>query len=60
MYKNSSQVYSSANLKTAVNSPTPKGCDPDNRIILFITYLLDEKNICVYPLTKEQIKEVEE
>lgn len=60
MYKNSSQIYSAATLKTAVNSPTPKGCDPAGRIILFITHLLDEQNLCVYPLTKEQIEEAEE
>ena len=57
VWKKSSQVYSAATLKTAKQTPVPKGCDPEDKRVLLATYLPDEEKLCVYPVTEEQIEE---
>ncbi len=57
VWKQSSQVYSAASLETAVKSPAPKGCTLDDRRILLASFLPDEEQFCVYPLTIVQIEE---
>jgi len=60
VWKKSSQVYSATNLATAVKTPIPKGCSPEDKRILFMSYLPDEETLCVYPLSEEEInKETE-
>jgi hypothetical protein len=49
-------VYSATSLSTAVNTPLPKGCRLEDRIILFMSFLPDEESLCVYILDDEQIK----
>jgi len=55
-YKQSAQVYSATNLKTALNTPVPKGCVLEDRRILFMSFLPDEEQIVVYLLTDDQLK----
>lgn len=55
LWKNVSQVYSSANLETVLKTPIPKGCTEDDKIILQASFLPDEQSLCVYPLTQDQI-----
>lgn len=57
IWKKSSQVYSAASLTTAINTPVPKGCEPDDKRILLASYLPDEETFCVFPLPQEQIDE---
>ncbi len=55
-YKQSAQVYSATSLKTAVNTPLPKGCKIEDRTILFMSFLPDEESLCVYVLDEDQLK----
>ena len=57
VWEKSAQVYSTANLVTALNTPLPKGCSEEDKHILFCSYLPDEKTMYVYPLTDQQIEE---
>ncbi len=59
IWKKSSQVYSTANLETAVKTPIPKGCTIEDKRILFASYLPDEQTFCVYPIEQEEIDKVE-
>lgn len=59
-YKQSAQVYSATNLSTAIKSPIPKGCNINDRQILFVSFLPDTFELCVFPLTAEQITAEEE
>lgn len=54
-WKSSSQVYSAASLDTAIKTPIPKGCNPEDKRILLMSYLPDEETLCVYPLEQEEI-----
>lgn len=56
LFKNSSQVYSTSNLKTAVVSPPPKGCKVEDRVILFTTFSLDDNELHAYVLDDDQIQ----
>lgn len=56
IYKNSSQPYSATSLETVLKSSHPKGCNPEDRRILFSTYMPDEEVFCVFQLTEEQIQ----
>ena len=60
VYPESSQVYTATTLPTAVKTPVPKGCSLETRMILFMSYLPDEKELCVYLLDDEQLKLKEE
>jgi len=55
-YEQSAQVYSATNLTTALKTPVPKGCTLDGRKILFVSFLPDTKELCVFPLTEEQMQ----
>lgn len=59
-YKQSAQVYSATNLQTAIKTPVPKGCRLEDRRILFTSFLPDTHELCVFPLTEEQMKLEEE
>lgn len=56
IYKDSSQVYSSANLVTALKTPLPVKSKLEDRRILFITFTPDSEELCVVPLDEEQIQ----
>lgn len=56
VYKDSSQVYSSANLITALKTPLPGKSKLEDRRILFITFTPDSQELCVVPLDEEQIQ----
>lgn len=60
VYPQSSQVYTSTTLSTAVKTPLPKGCTMEDKMILFMSYLPDEESLCVYLLDEEQLKLKEE
>jgi hypothetical protein len=60
VWKKSSQVYSAASLETAVKTPVPKGCTPEDKRILFASYLPDEETLCVYPITEEEINKIQQ
>lgn len=49
-------MYSTASLETALKTPVPKGCGPEDKRILLLSYLPDTEELRVYPLTDEQIK----
>ena len=55
LWKNSSQIYSAATLETAIKTPVIKGNKPEDKRILFASYLPDEEELCVFPLTQEEI-----
>jgi hypothetical protein len=55
-YKQSAQVYSATNLSTAIKSPVPKGCKLEDRVIMFTSFLPDTLELCVFPLTDEQLQ----
>lgn len=57
VWKKSSQVYATASLETALKTPIPKGCGPEDKRILLLSYLPDDEELRVYPLTEEQIEE---
>lgn len=59
-YKQSAQVYSATNLQTALKTPVPKGCRMEDRRILFTSFLPDTYELCVFPLTEDQMKMEEE
>jgi hypothetical protein len=59
VYKNSSQVYSTANLATAIKTPLPKGCKPEDKRILFMSFVPDDTTLCVYPLTDNDLTQEE-
>jgi hypothetical protein len=56
VWEKSAQVYSATSIKTALNTPIPKGCEEEDKHILFLSYLPDEELLKVYPLTDEQIE----
>ncbi len=56
VWKKSSQVYSAASLDTAIKTPIPKGCTDDDKRILLASFLPDDEQLCVFPLTEEQIE----
>ena len=55
-YRQSAQVYSSASLETALKTPLPKGCKPEDKKIMFMSFLPDSGELCVYELTEEQLQ----
>lgn len=55
VWEKSAQVYSATSIETAIKTPIPKGCEEEDKHILFLSYLPDEKQLKVYPLTEEQI-----
>lgn len=57
IYKGVSQPFAATNLQTALKNPLPKGSKPEDRTILFLTYMPDEESLCVFPLTEQQIEE---
>lgn len=57
IYKGVSQPFAATNLQTALKNPLPKGAKPEDRTILFLTYMPDEESLCVFPLSEEQIDE---
>jgi hypothetical protein len=57
VWEKTSQVYSASAISTVLKTPVPKGCTPDDKHVLFISYLPDEKKLCVYPLSDKQIEE---
>lgn len=57
IYKGVSQPFAATNLQTALKNPLPKGAKPEDRTILFLTFMPDEESLCVFPLSDEQIEE---
>lgn len=57
IYKGVSQPFAATNLQTALKNPLPKGAKPEDRTILFLTFMPDEESLCVFPLSDDQIEE---
>lgn len=55
-FDNSPQVYSSSTLETILKTSPPKNCSDEGRVVLFVTYFPDDKEMKVYRVSDEEIQ----
>jgi hypothetical protein len=54
MWRGHSQIYGAASEKVARSNPTPEGCRPEDRRILFVTHRPDEDVLMAHLLPEEE------